>query len=44
MKVLVTDGTGFIESNIVDRLLHEGHEVLVSDHFSIGRRRNSPGH
>lgn len=40
MKVLVTGGAGFIGSHTVDRLVLEGHEVVVVDNLSTGRRRN----
>ena len=40
MKVLVTGGAGFIGSHIVDRLIFEGHEVVVVDNLSTGKKRN----
>lgn len=40
MRALVTGGAGFIGSNLVDRLLAEGHEVAVVDDLSSGHHRN----
>lgn len=36
MRYIVTGGAGFIGSNIVDRLVFDGHEVIVVDNLSSG--------
>lgn len=44
MKVLVTGGAGFIGSHLTDRLLDDGHNVLVIDNFVCGHRDNLAQH
>ncbi len=39
-RSIVTGGAGFLGSHLVDRLLAEGHEVLVVDDLSSGRAEN----
>ena len=40
MKILVTGGAGFIGTNLIKRLLKEGHEVYSLDNYSTGLREN----
>jgi len=42
-RYLVTGGAGFIGSHLVEALARVGHEVLVLDDFSTGRRVNLAG-
>jgi len=39
-RILVTGGSGFVGSHLVDRLMRDGHEVTVVDNFFTGRRKN----
>jgi len=40
VKVLVSGGAGFIGSNTVDALIEAGHEVVVVDDLSVGKKSN----
>jgi UDP-glucose 4-epimerase len=40
MRVLVTGGAGFIGTNLIKRLLKDGHEVVSFDNYSTGFREN----
>jgi len=40
MKCLVTGGAGFIGTNLIKRLLKDGHEVVSVDNYSTGKKEN----
>jgi UDP-glucose 4-epimerase len=40
LRAIVTGGAGFIGSNLVDRLVERGDEVVSVDDLSSGRREN----
>lgn len=40
MRILVTGGAGFLGSNLCERLLRDGHEVICLDNFFTGRKSN----
>jgi UDP-glucose 4-epimerase len=37
VRAFVTGGAGFVGSNLTDRLVENGHDVVVFDNFSTGR-------
>ena len=40
MRILVTGGAGFIGTNLVNKLLKEGHEVMSLDNYDSGLKEN----
>ena len=40
MRLLITGGAGFIGSHLSDRLISQGHEVIVLDNLETGRIEN----
>ena len=40
MRVLVTGGAGFVGTNLIKRLLKDGHEVASIDNYSTGYKEN----
>ena len=39
-RVLVTGGAGFLGSNLCDRLIQEGNEVICVDNLYTGNKEN----
>jgi len=44
MRILITGGAGFLGSHLVDRMLVEGHNVVVFDNLLTGRIENIEHH
>ena len=40
MKVLVTGGAGFVGTNLIKRLLKDGHQVISIDNYTTGLKEN----
>ena len=40
MRVLVTGGAGFVGTNLIKRLLSDGHKVVSLDNYSTGKKEN----
>jgi len=40
VKYLITGGAGFIGSHLAEELLNRGHEVVIVDNLSTGKRKN----
>ena len=40
MKIMVTGGAGFVGTNLIKRLLKDGHEVVSIDNYSTGTEEN----
>ncbi len=40
MKILVTGGAGFVETNLIKRLLKEGHKCISIDNYNTGLKQN----
>jgi len=40
MRTLVTGGAGFIGTNLIKRLLKDGHDVISIDNYSTGKKEN----
>ena len=42
MRILITGGAGCLGSNLIERYLERGHDVLVIDNFATGHRGSLP--
>ena len=42
MRILITGGAGCLGSNLVEKYLPQGHEILVIDNFATGGREVLP--
>lgn len=42
MKIMITGGAGFIGSNVAERYIELGHEVVIIDNLITGQKENIP--
>jgi len=42
MRILITGGAGCLGSNLIEHWLPQGHEILIIDNFSTGKREVVP--
>ena len=40
MRYIVTGGAGFIGTNLIKRLINDGHDVVSLDNYSTGLKKN----
>ena len=40
MNILVTGGVGFIGTNLIRKLLKDGHKIISIDNYSTGKKEN----
>ena len=40
MKILITGGAGFLGSHLTEKLLLDGHDIVVTDNYFTGSREN----
>ena len=38
MRIVVTGGAGFIASHLTDKLISDGHQVVVIDNLATGKK------
>ena len=44
MNIMVTGGVGFVGTNLIKRLLLDGHKVVCLDNYSTGKKENEVDH